>query len=365
MKRVWVNGVVFLIVSGFLVYFGVTRYLIPAREGTIITMSVADAAGLQPRSDVTIRGVPSGTVGTVNLTEDGTADVQLILDPGVTLEGGASAEITRRSPIGDLTVNLIPGDGPLMATGSRIPAERVTLPPDAERTIEVLAQVLASVEPADLQLVLTEAAIALRGRGDDLARLEEAGADLPERILQVQAELESLLRTGPVVLEALADEAPTLGDDITQTAILAEILRDRRFDLVELSANGASFAEVFGDLLARQKPNLSCLIRDFATINGSIAEPENLRNLIAVLELNHFFFGGVEQTVQPSKDGWNWFRVELLPPESQGKPNTPPRSRPDVFPGGACHSRYGNGVGPGSQKYEPYLAPGSKLRRGR
>lgn len=365
MKRVWVNGIVFLVVSGFLVYFGVTRYLIPAREGTTLVMNVGDAAGVQPRSDVTVRGVPSGTVGTVSLTEDGTADVQLILDPGVEVAGGATAEITRRSPIGDLTVNLIPGDGPPMTDGAEIPADRVTLPPDAERTIEVLAQVLAAVEPADLQLVLAEAALALRGRGDDLAALEEAGADLPERILKVQAELESLLRTGPVVLEALADEAPTLGDDITQTAILAEILRDRRFDLVELSANGASFAQVFGDLLARQKPNLSCLLRDFATINGSIAEPENLRNLIAVLELNRFFFGGVEQTVQPSKDGWNWFRVELLPPGSQGKPNTPPRKRPDVFAGNACRSRYGNGVGPGSQKYDPYIAPGSKLHEGR
>ena len=366
MKRALVNGVVFLIVSGFLVYFGVTRYLIPDREGTTITMNVADAAGLQARSDVTIRGVPSGTVGDVRLTKDGTADVSLILDPGVVLADGATAEITRRSPIGDLTVDLTPGEGPPMTNGGRIPAERVLLPPDAERTIEVLADVLASVAPEDLQTVMAEAAIALRGRGDDLAALTEAGADLPERILEVQTELESLLRTGPVVLEALADEAPTLADDITQTAILADILRDRRFDLVELSANGASFAEVFGDLLARQKPNLSCLIRDFATINGTIAEEENLRNLIATLELNHFFFGGVEQTVQPSKDGHNWFRVELLPPGTgEGKPNTPPRGRPDVYAGNACHSRYGKGVGPGSQKYEPYIAPGSKLHEGR
>ena len=166
------------------------------------------------------------------------------------------------------------------------------------------------------------------------------------------------------MLEALAAEAPTLADDLVQTAVLADILRDRRFDLVELSSNGASFAEVFGDLLARQKPNLSCLLRDFGTINGTIAEEENLRRLIAVLELNHFFFEGADQAVQPSTDGFNWFRVHLLPPEGAGRPNQPPRERPDVFAADGCHSRYGDGVGPGHQKHDPYLAPGSELHPG-
>ena len=365
MRRVWINGLVFLLLSGFLVYYGLTRFLIPAREGTRIVMNVGDSAGLQPRSDVTVRGVPSGSVDHVDLTDNGTVDVVLVLQPDVTLGEGTTAEITRRSPIGDLTVDLTPGDGPPMADGDVIPDERVQRPPDPERTIEVLAQMLSAVPPDDLRIVLAEAATALRGRGEDLAALTVAGADLPERILEVQTELESLLRTGPVVLETLASEAPTLADDITQTALLAEILRDRRFDLVELSSDGASFAQVFGELLAKQKPNLSCLLRDFATINGSIAEPENLRNLIAVLELNHFFFGGVDQTVLPSKDGWNWFRVHLLPPEGAGKPNTPPRKRPDVFAADACHTRYGAGVGPGKQPHDPYLAPGSDLHRGR
>lgn len=365
MRRLAINIGVFLLISGLLVYFGVTRYLIPAREGTRIVLNVSDAAGLQPRSDVTVLGVPSGAVETVDLTREGMVDVVLVLKPGVQVGEGATADITRRSPIGDLTVRLTPGDGPPMADGAVIPDERVVRPPDPERTIEVLAQVLAAVPPDDLRIVLAEAATALRGRGEDLGRLSVAGADLAERILEVQTELESLLTTGPVVLETLASEAPTLGDDITQTAILADILRDRRFELVELSANGASFAEVFGDLLAEQKPNLSCLLRDFATINGSIAEPENLRNLIAVLELNHFFFDGVNQTVLPSKDGWNWFRVHLLPPSSEGKPNQPPRKRPDVFAADGCNSRYGPGVGPGHQRHDPYLAPGSKLRRGR
>ncbi|MDQ4006440.1 MAG: MlaD family protein [Actinomycetota bacterium] len=361
----WINGITFVAVSGFLIFFGVTRFLIPAQEGTRIVMNAADAAGLQARSDVTIRGVPAGAVTNVRLTENGTADITLVLDPNVFVTAPATAEITRRSPIGDLTVNLIPGDGAPMRSGDVIPAENVVLPPDPERTIQVLSEVLSAVPPEDLQIVIGELALALRTHGDELAALTEAGADLPEEILTVQAQLRSLLTTGPEVLEALAAEADTLADDLVETAVLADILRDRRFDLVELSSNGASFAEVFGDLLAKEKPNLACLVRDFGTINGSIASEENLRNLIQVLELNHFFFEGAANSVQPSTDGHRWFRVHLLPPSSEGRPNTPPRARPDVFGSDACHNRYGTGVGPGNQAGDPYIAPGSELHRGR
>jgi virulence factor Mce-like protein len=364
-RRTLINMITFLVVSSFLVWFGVTRFLIPPTEGRTVRMVMADAFGLLPRSDVTIRGVPSGSVTDVELTNEGTALVTMILDPGAAVTEGTQAEVTRRSPIGDLTVNLIPGDGPPMADGGVIPLEDTVPPPIAERTIQAVAQFLSAVPPEDLEVVVTEAADALRGRGPDLASLAESGADLPERILQVQAQLESLIINGPRVLDVLAAHAPTLADDLTQTAVLADILRDRRFDLVSLSRNGASFAEVFGDLLARQKPNLACMLSDFGRINVTLAQPGNLENLKGVLDLNHFFFRGIDQTVQPGKDGHKWFRVHLLtpqqPPAHSYEPN---RGRTAVLGGNGCRSRYGAGVGPSSQSQDPYIAPGSRLERG-
>jgi hypothetical protein len=148
---------------------------------------------------------------------------------------------------------------------------------------------------------------------------------------------------------ALRERLKALADDLRQTALLADILRDRRFDLVELSRNGANFAEVFGELLATEKPNLACMLSDYGRINANIARDANLRNLIDVLELNHYFFGGADQAVQEGKDGYNWFRVHFLPPQKPpGRANEPPRQPPDVFGANACRSRYGPGVGPAS-----------------
>jgi phospholipid/cholesterol/gamma-HCH transport system substrate-binding protein len=360
-RRTLLNVVTFLVISGFLIYFGTTRFLFPADGGRTVRIETVNAAGLLPRADVTVRGVPSGSVRDVVLTERGTAIVTVTLDPAVTIPRGTEADITRRSPIGDITVDLVPGEGPPMANGGMIPINDVTTPPDPIETIRSLSEFLGAVTPEDLDTVVTELATGLRGRGRDLATLAEAGADLSERILLVQAELESMIERGPKVLDVLARNAPVVADDIVQTALLADILRDRRFDLVELMENGADFAEVFGEILATEKPNISCLVRDFGHVNATLARGENLENLKSSLDLNHFFFGAVEQSVLRGKDGYDWFRVHFLTPQ-QPPGRSYRRPAPDVFLASGCTSRYGPGV---SMRIDhaPYVAPQSELHR--
>lgn len=365
-RRTFINFTAFLVISGVLMYFGITRFLIPPTEGPALTMTVSDAAGLLPRNDVTVRGVPAGAVEEVHLNGDGTADVAMRLEPGVEVTKGTVAEITRRSPIGDITVNLVPGDGPPLPDGGHIPMEDTVIPPNPVETIEVLARTLAAVDPQDLKIVITELATALRGRGSDLGSLAESGADLPERILLVKAELESLIRTGPEVLDVLTENRAVLADDITYTAAFADILRDRRFDLVELMRNGADFAEALNRLISGDKANISCLINDFADINEVLADPENLQNLRDVLDLNKYFFGAVDQVVKKSpSDGLDWFRVHFISPVGGAKKYPQQRPPNDVYGGHGCHSRFGPGVGPADQPHDPYIAPGSELHPGK
>lgn len=364
--RTLTNVITFVLISAGLIYIGVTRFLLPPKAGMTIQMETTNASGLLPRSDVTVLGVPAGSVIDVSLQGDGTALVTIALDPDITLTEGTTADITRRSPIGDITVSLTPGEGAPMEAGDVIPMERVTTPPDPVRTIEALADALGALTPEDVGVLIEELETALAGRGDDLASLSESGADLPERILRVRTQLESLIRTGPEVLDVLAENAPVLADDLRLTAGLADILRDRRFDLVELSENGAQFAEVLGRILETDKANIACLISDLAAINSRIAQPRHLEDLVAVLELNHFFFGGAYQAVQPGKDGFDWFRVHLVPPqEPPGQQFVPQRGRSNVTAGNACVSPFGVGVGPSSQPDRVYIAPGSELQPGR
>ena len=364
-RRTIINGIVFLLVSTGLIAIGTTRFLLAPASGRTLFIAATDAGGVLPRSDVTVRGVPSGAVRDVHLNPDGTADISVALNPGVTVTRGTQAEITRRSPIGDITINLIPGDGAPLPDGGSIPIGDTLPLPGGERTVEVLAQLLEAVPPDQLDTLVHELHLALDGRAEDLGTLATSGADLAERIARVRRQLRSLIETGSETLDVLADNAPVLGDDIAETAVLADILRDRRFDLVDLSREGADFAEVLGELLSLQKANLACLIKDFGKVNQTLIAPEHLKDLKDTLRLNHHFFDGVRQAVQPGKDGFDWFRVHFLNVEGTAERYEDERPAPDVFGGHACHSRFGPGVGPGTQAYDPPLWPGSELHRGR
>jgi ABC-type transporter Mla subunit MlaD len=163
-------------------------------------------------------------------------------------------------------------------------------------------------------------------------------------LLEIESELESLIRTGPELTGVLADNADVFADDITQLALLADILRDKRFELVDLSRDGARFLRVAGDLLADEKANLACFIRDSGKTNAILAAAKG--DLAATLTTNHFFFDAVRQSVRKDPDGATWFRVQLLPhQEPSGEQYAPKRPVPDVFKGRACDSRYGRGVG--------------------
>jgi phospholipid/cholesterol/gamma-HCH transport system substrate-binding protein len=364
-RRVVVNIAVFLAVSLLLIGMGITQLLMQGGAGLRINAEFTDASGLLPRNDVTLRGVTVGNVTDVSLTDEAVL-VTLALDPGIEVPEGTEAIAVRRSPIGDMIVELTPGEGPAMAAGDTIPATHTSPAPDAGKTIEALADLLHSVPSEDLDTVVSEAALALKGRGRDLARLSEYGADLPERILEVETQLESMIRTGPKVTGVLADNADVLADDITRTAQLADILRARRYDLVDLYRNGARFTRVAGDLIAEEKPNIACLVRDFGNINTVLAATENLSNLAGTLDLNHFFFGGVDLIVQRGLDGRDWFRVQLLPhTEPSARIYEPQRNISDVFGADACRTRYGDGVGRGTQPTELPLAPGSKFHPGK
>ncbi|HEX2069729.1 MAG TPA: MCE family protein [Actinomycetota bacterium] len=360
-RRTTINLIVFFAAAFLLIFLTATLYVIPKGGGRAVHLVFTDAGGIQPRNDVTILGVPAGAVREAVLLPGGLVRVTADLEPGFVVTQGTRGEINRRSPIGDLTLELIPGTGPPLPTEATIGPRHTTPPPDAERTIETLADVLHAVPSEDLKKLVTELAIALRGRGRDLASLSVTTADFPERLLQVKTELRSLILNGPKVTGVLADNANAFADDLVETAKLADILRDRRFDLVELSQEGDRFLRVANNLLVAEKSNLACFIADMGNLNVMLARAQP--TLARAIEWNHFFFNAVVQAVRLSpSDQHEWFRVFLE--GAAGGAQAYRRPAPDVYAGHACRSIYGPGVGPGAQPGPVWLARGSDLVRG-
>lgn len=358
-SRTLINLASFIVLSTLLVYIGVENYIVQQERGPRLTADFVDATGLRPRNDVTMRGVVVGSVTHVELIPTGTK-VGVLLDPGTEVPKGTTAMIVRRSPIGELTIELEPGEGEPLPDGAHIAMSDTRPPPDVSETLEAFANILHAVPSEDLNTVVSELATAVDGRARDLARFAEASRALPERLLEIESELESLIRTGPELTGVFADNADVFADDITQLARLADLLRDKRFELVDLSREGAGFLKVAGGLIKDEKANLSCFIRDAGKANATVAAAQ--KDLIATLQTNHFFFDAVRQAVLKDPDGGTWFRVQVLPhQEPSARQYENKRPVPDVFPGRACNSRYGRGVGPAKGK--AVLPDRSKVRR--
>ena len=360
--RTLINVVVFLVASISLAVFGAKSLLVETSIGPKLHAEFTDASGISTRNDVTMRGVVIGSVVDVDLTDTG-VEVDMQLERGAEVPDGTKAVIVRRSPIGELTIELEPGDGPPLESGATLAVDDTVPPPDVSLTIEALADVLHAVPSDDLSTVVEELAIAVDGRAADLKRFTDASAALPQRLLEIESELESLITTGPELTGVLADNADVLADDLTQTAILADILRDRRFDLLDLYTNGARFTNVANDLLVSEKANIACFLRYAGNLNSVMAADEPREDLIAALNKNHFFFDAAEEAVQKDHRGWTWFRVQLLPhQEPAGRTYAQKRTAPHVYPGRACSSIYGPGVGAADQAGFT-LAPGSKIKK--
>lgn len=358
--RTPINVATFMIAAVVLIIFGIQNFILTQKEGPKLAAEFSDATGLADRNDVTMRGLVVGTVDGVRLTETGVM-VNMTLNPNTTVPGGTKAVIVRRSPIGELTVELEPGEGPPLKDGAVIAREDTRPPPDVSTTLEVLANVLEAVPSDDLTTVLAELDKAVDNRSSDLARFSEDAADLPERLLEIEGTLKNLIETGPELTGVFADNAEVFADDLRQTALLADLLRDNRFELVDLNKQGARFLDVADDLIAAEKPNLACFIRDAGRFNMALVK--RIDKVAKAIDTNHFFFDAVEQAVQKDKFGDTWFRVQVQPhTEPSGRQYVPKRAAPDVFPGKGCSSIYGEGVGPSRQGSIP-LAPDSQLRK--
>lgn len=376
-RRLLLNLGTFGALTVLLVGYGVTRLIDnPLRDERRISTVFPHAAGVRPGFSASLDGVVVGVVRDVELVDDGVR-VTVGLDPGVRIPGDVTARVVRASPVGEQRVEFRPtkrGTGPPLDDGDTVPAAPDAVPPDISGVIDALSRLIEHVPAGDLETVVGELAEALRGRGDDLRRLTEAADVFNRELLRNEASFRSLLSDAPPVLDAVSDAGPSLRRAVAATRVLAEVLAERRFDLVELYRQSAALGAVGGDIVGTQKANLACFTSDLADLNRFVAQPRVLGNVSRGLALNRSFFVPVDSIAPygpakdvglgaPDRDVQYWLRVRLLvppqPPPAQAY--VQPRPTPETRPGAACESAFGRGVGPASQPGPPAALAGGRI----
>ena len=191
--------------------------------------------------------------------------------------------------MGEQRVEFTPTDGGTadpVPDGGRVPAAEDATPPEISEVLDTANDLITALPADDLNTLVHEAVVAIRGREDELAGFASDIDTFNQAFLDHEDGFRDLLRTSPRLLDALTEVAPEFRQALANTAVLSGTLAERSQDLTDLMVNGAEFAEVAGPLLESQMANLGCLFSDAADLNEFLADPAVLRNLQLGLDLN-------------------------------------------------------------------------------
>ncbi|GAC56356.1 Mce family protein [Gordonia hirsuta DSM 44140 = NBRC 16056] len=262
-----------------LVVVGVRYAQLPQQAGVgryAVTVDMDSAGGLYPNANVTYRGTQVGRVTEVVTTRTG-ARAELSIDSTQTIPADLDAYVQGMSAVGEMYLNLVPrrAAGGNLHGGSRIPADRVTLAPDAGELLGAAQTLLASVPTDDLQTVIDESFTALSGQGPALRTLvqsvtalaAEARAAVDPTATLID-QLGPLLWTQEVSADAIAAWTSSLAR-VTGTLADSDAALRGVLDSAGPAAHAA--AEVFSDL----EPFFGMLLSNLVTVEqvGAVYNP--------------------------------------------------------------------------------------------
>lgn len=373
-RRVVVNLSVFLAVAAVLVFYGVVNLLgNPFAARTQLQAVFPDASGLSPNFDVTYDGVTVGSIESVTLVPKG-ALVKMSLDPGRSVPDDVVASVDLANALGEQQVDLTPSRGgaaPALRSGATVPVNPKGIPASVGRLVAVATRLLDAIPAGDLNSLLHQLAVALRGRGQDLRTITTESDLFAQEFLQYQDQFKGLLANAPPVLDAVAGAGPALRQALADTSVIMAVLDQRRGDITNLLNQGSSLGGTLQVLVGAELPNLACLTHDFSDLTVNLAEPANLSNLNTTLVTNQLFFGAVEGVSptgpavslypgDPARTNQEWLRTRLLFPPGQPPASQypAPKGLPPTKPGAACSTEFGPGVGPAIQADASPPGPG-------
>jgi phospholipid/cholesterol/gamma-HCH transport system substrate-binding protein len=365
-RRLLANLIAFFVVSAVLVVYGVVTLLgNPLSSPTVLTSNFPDASGLFQGFSVELNGVPVGSVSSIRLAPHGT-QVTMAIHPGTTVPGDVRASIQIANDLGEQVVDLVPAHGgtaPPLHSGDQVPVAPNDLPANVGQVVAAATHLLQAIPAGNLNKLVGELAVALKGRAGDLRTIIAAGTTFSQEFVAYQRQFTELLANAPDALDTVTAVAPQLQQDLANTAALLQVLAQQKTGLKSVFDNGSTAVSQVDQLVTTQAANLGCFLHDSADILSNLSQSTNLTNLSEGLAANQSFFGAIQDVATPglakattsnAPDNPNqlFLRTRLLIPpivaptaSTYGTPNT----IPNVLPGAGCITVNGAGVGPATQ----------------
>jgi phospholipid/cholesterol/gamma-HCH transport system substrate-binding protein len=268
-RGVKIQLVAFVVISIVAIGYAVVRF---AGAGELVnkpfhlTATFASPAGLEPKDEVDLLGVPVGSV--TSLEPDGNdVIVHMKLSHDIKIPADVTAQIQDKSALGEQYVLLTPktAAGAMLVDDASIPLQDTSGPVPIQDLLGNLDALAKSVPKKDLQIDLTETAKAFSGTGSDLSRLLDNGNALTKTALSDLNQTISLINSGNKVLTTQVDESTAIKQGAISLAGFSREIRTLDPTLASLFLNGLQTGRQLTGLLKDNQTALSGLLTGLLT----------------------------------------------------------------------------------------------------
>jgi phospholipid/cholesterol/gamma-HCH transport system substrate-binding protein len=213
--------------------------------------------GLQPKSDVKIRGVNIGTVKSVRL-DRGRAVVRMDIDDDERVPVAASATVRPKTLFGEKFVDIEPGpteeQGPFLGDEDEI--AKAVGGFELERVLSDAYPLLKAIDVDELATILTELSKAGADLGPTINRSIVNFSVVADQQVGRLDELERFLDDLALLSETLASSAPTLVDTAKDLNVALPELNARGDKVAVALDQAARLSADLADLLEHHRPFL-------------------------------------------------------------------------------------------------------------
>ncbi|MEV2265889.1 MCE family protein [Nonomuraea africana] len=304
-----------------------------------VSAEFASSPGLVRGFDVAYLGVRVGRIGDVRLAP-GKIVVGLDLDREVRLPRASTAEVRRKSAIGEPYVELSPPatgvGGPSLAPGDVIPLSRTTVPLDYKKLFAGVGRLLNAVPPQDAKTITHELAVALDGRAPSIRGIIDDAHDLTDTLADNSKTLDELAVQLTRLTGTLAGRREKLAAGITDLATVTGSLRESRKELNAFLDHGPGVFGQIDTLIRTARPGLSCALTAAGLPHKPVFSAETERNVNHMLSVVPTALSLADDISDKRPDGTVYGRTTFVfsipggpqPAEEYAGPIGPPKMAP-------------------------------------
>lgn len=210
----------------------------PSRAGHEVVAYFPTAVGLYPGDNVSVVGVP---VGTINSIEPRARDVKVTMTirDGVKLPADARALVIAPNLVSARFVQFTPAytDGPVLADGAEVGLDRTGVPVEWDEVKEQLTELSAQLGPKEggvqgpLSEFVNQAADTFDGNGDSFRSALRELSQTAGRLGDSSSDLFGTVRNLQVLVNALANSNEQIVQFSNHVASVSQVLADSSQDL--------------------------------------------------------------------------------------------------------------------------------------